>query len=166
MALRLKNDHNLVALKVTLRTRGNEATINLALEITEHHDPITVWSAEFDAAQLGVSPRPGASGTMLSEFRLPEGVADELQLAVAPLFVGDSRAPRFVGDGEFPWCDEHRASLVEVRPIDDVVLLRYALSADAREACAGVVPEAKVVIPRTSVMHATLVAKIIPTATS
>ncbi len=78
-------------------------------------------------------------GTIHTQF-LTEGVADELQLAVAPLFVGDSRAPRFVSDGEFPWCDEHRASLVEVRPIDDVVLLRYALSADAREACAGIDP--------------------------
>ena len=71
-------------------------------------------------------------GTIHTQF-LTEGVADELQLAVAPLFVGDSRAPRFVGDGEFPWCADHRASLVEVRPIDDVVLLRYALSQRAQE---------------------------------
>lgn len=76
MAMLLKKEHNLVALKVTLRTRGDEATIDLALEITEHHDPITAWSAEFDAAQFGVSPRPGVSGTTLSEFGLPDGVAD------------------------------------------------------------------------------------------
>jgi 5-amino-6-(5-phosphoribosylamino)uracil reductase len=78
-------------------------------------------------------------GTIHTQF-LTEGVADELQLAVAPLFVGDSRAPRFVGDGEFPWCADHRASLVEVRPIDDVVLLRYALSERARETCASLRP--------------------------
>lgn len=72
-------------------------------------------------------------GTTHTQF-LTEGVADELQLAVAPLFVGDSRAPRFVSDGEFPWCAEHRADLVEARPIGDVVLLRYALSARARQA--------------------------------
>jgi 5-amino-6-(5-phosphoribosylamino)uracil reductase len=71
-------------------------------------------------------------GTIHTQF-LTEGVADELQMAVAPLFVGDSRAPRFVGDGEFPWCAEHRAALVEVRPIGDVVLLRYALSERALE---------------------------------
>lgn len=70
-------------------------------------------------------------GTVHTQF-LTEGIADELQLAVAPLFVGDSRAPRFVGDGEFPWCAENRAALVEVRPIGDVVLLRYALSERAR----------------------------------
>jgi 5-amino-6-(5-phosphoribosylamino)uracil reductase len=71
-------------------------------------------------------------GTIHTQF-LTEGVADELQLVVAPLFVGDSRAPRFVGDGEFPWCAEHRAALIDARPIGDVVLLRYALSERARD---------------------------------
>jgi 5-amino-6-(5-phosphoribosylamino)uracil reductase len=47
---------------------------------------------------------------------------------VAPLFVGDSRARRFVGDGDFPWNPDRRATLAEVRQIGDVVLLRYALS--------------------------------------
>jgi 5-amino-6-(5-phosphoribosylamino)uracil reductase len=47
---------------------------------------------------------------------------------VAPFFVGDSRARRFVGDGDFPWNHQHRALLAEVRQIGDVVLLRYALS--------------------------------------
>ncbi len=55
-------------------------------------------------------------------------LADELQLVVAPFFVGDSRASRFVGDGAFPWHPGRRARLAEVRPIGDVVLLRYALS--------------------------------------
>jgi 5-amino-6-(5-phosphoribosylamino)uracil reductase len=47
---------------------------------------------------------------------------------VAPFFVGDSRAPRFVRDGRFPWNPGRRATLAEVRQIGDVVLLRYALS--------------------------------------
>ena len=34
---------------------------------------------------------------------LAGGLADELQLVVAPFFVGDSRAPRLTGDGAFPW---------------------------------------------------------------
>jgi 5-amino-6-(5-phosphoribosylamino)uracil reductase len=68
----------------------------------------------------------GGSG-MLTGF-LTAGLADEAQLVVAPFFVGDSRAPRLVGDGEFPWNSHHRARLAEVRQIGDVVLLRYALS--------------------------------------
>jgi len=53
---------------------------------------------------------------------------DQLDLVVAPFFVGDSRARRFVGDGEYPWHSQRRAELAEVRQIGDVVLLRYALS--------------------------------------
>ena len=66
-------------------------------------------------------------GTMHTQF-LASGLADELQLVVAPFFVGDSRARRFVGDGAFPWNPDRRAALAEVRRIGDVVLLRYALS--------------------------------------
>jgi 5-amino-6-(5-phosphoribosylamino)uracil reductase len=66
-------------------------------------------------------------GTVHTQF-LTADLADELHLVVAPFFVGDSRARRFVGDGEFPWNADRRATLAEVRQIDDVVLLRYALS--------------------------------------
>jgi len=69
-------------------------------------------------------------GTIHTQF-LTEGLADELDLVVAPLFVGDSTASRFVGDGEFPWNKDRRARLVETRPIGDVVLLRYALSTES-----------------------------------
>ncbi|WP_310530270.1 dihydrofolate reductase family protein [Nocardioides sp.] len=65
--------------------------------------------------------------TVHTQF-LTDGLADELQLVVAPFFVGDSRARRFVGDGPFPWGPDHRARLVETRTLGDVVLLRYALS--------------------------------------
>jgi 5-amino-6-(5-phosphoribosylamino)uracil reductase len=66
-------------------------------------------------------------GIVHTQF-LTEDLADELHLVVAPFFVGDSRARRFVGDGHFPWNPDRRARLVDVRQIGDVVLLRYALS--------------------------------------
>ena len=55
-------------------------------------------------------------------------LADELQLAVAPFFVGDSGAPRLLGEAAFPWNPGRHAGLVQARPIGDAVLLRYALS--------------------------------------
>ncbi len=67
-------------------------------------------------------------GTVHTQF-LTNDLVDELQLVVAPVFVGDSRATRFVGDGRFPWNPGRRATLAGVRQIGDVVLLRYALSA-------------------------------------
>jgi 5-amino-6-(5-phosphoribosylamino)uracil reductase len=66
-------------------------------------------------------------GTVHTQF-LTDNLVDELQLVVAPFFVGDSRATRFVSDGRFPWNPARRAELAEVRQIEDVVLLRYALS--------------------------------------
>jgi 5-amino-6-(5-phosphoribosylamino)uracil reductase len=66
-------------------------------------------------------------GSVHTQF-LTGDLVDELQLVVAPFFVGDSRAVRFVSDGRFPWNPDRRATLAEVRQIGDVVLLRYALS--------------------------------------
>lgn len=76
-------------------------------------------------------------GTIHTQF-LADGLADELHLVVAPFFVGDSRARRFVDDGAFPARPGHPATLVDVRRIGEVVLLRYALSArfaDPGRAC-------------------------------
>jgi 5-amino-6-(5-phosphoribosylamino)uracil reductase len=88
-------------------------------------DPLAAFFTEGDTAKLVYCPR-GAERRL--RRRLGDDLVDELQLAVAPLFVGDRRAPRFVGDGLFPWTGERRAALVDARTIGDVVLLRYALS--------------------------------------
>jgi riboflavin-specific deaminase-like protein len=66
-------------------------------------------------------------GTVHTQF-LADDLVDELQLVVAPFFIGDSSAPRFVSDGHFPWNAGRRAKLAEVTQLGDVVLLRYALS--------------------------------------
>src|SRR6478609_9138466 len=66
-------------------------------------------------------------GHVHTQFLVDE-LADELQLVVAPFFVGEARAPRFVEAGRFPWNAKHRATLAETRQIGDVVLLRYGLS--------------------------------------
>jgi 5-amino-6-(5-phosphoribosylamino)uracil reductase len=66
-------------------------------------------------------------GRVHTQF-LTADLADELHLVIAPFFVGNSSAHRFVGDGAFPWNPGRRANLAETRQIGDVVLLRYALS--------------------------------------
>ncbi|MFJ8009035.1 dihydrofolate reductase family protein [Streptomyces fagopyri] len=55
-----------------------------------------------------------------------QGLADELQLAVAPLFVGQADAPRLFGPGGYP---PGRMRLVETRAVGDVVLIRYVPTA-------------------------------------
>ncbi|MGD1219457.1 dihydrofolate reductase family protein [Streptomyces krungchingensis] len=63
-----------------------------------------------------------------------EGLADELQLAVAPLFVGQPDAPRLFGPGAYP---PGRMRLVETRAVGDVVLIRYVPTAPGTGELAG-----------------------------
>jgi 5-amino-6-(5-phosphoribosylamino)uracil reductase len=96
--------------------------------VVDGGDPVDLHRVTADLAARGVGRlMVEGGGTMHTQF-LTAGLADELQLVVAPFFVGDSAAPRFVGDGTFPWGPQRRADLTEVRQIGDVVLLRYALS--------------------------------------
>ncbi|MFH8464883.1 dihydrofolate reductase family protein [Streptomyces sp. NPDC017991] len=60
---------------------------------------------------------------------LQQGLADELQLALAPLVVGQPHAPKLFGDGEYPGGPRNRLRLVETRPVGDVVLMRYVPTA-------------------------------------
>jgi 5-amino-6-(5-phosphoribosylamino)uracil reductase len=90
--------------------------------------PLDMKRMSEDLCERGVRRLMVEGGGMVHTQFLTAGLADELHLVVAPFFVGDSRARRFVSDGRFPWNPDRRATLAEVRRIDDVVLLRYALS--------------------------------------
>jgi 5-amino-6-(5-phosphoribosylamino)uracil reductase len=85
------------------------------------------WLSE-DLYGRGVHRLMVEGGQSMHTQFLTGDLADELHLTVAPFFVGDSAARRFVGDGRFPWNPGRRAALAEVRQVGDVVLLRYALS--------------------------------------
>ena len=96
--------------------------------VVDGGDPLRMRRVSEDLHSRGVRQlMVEGGGTVLTQF-LTADLADELQLVVAPFFVGDSRARRFVGDGRFPWHAQRRATLAEVKQIGDVVLLRYALS--------------------------------------
>ncbi|MER6423209.1 dihydrofolate reductase family protein [Streptomyces sp. NPDC001137] len=60
-------------------------------------------------------------GTIHTQL-LQQGLADELQLVLAPVFVGDPDAPRLFGPGAY---QPGRLRLTETRRIEDVVLMRY-----------------------------------------
>jgi 5-amino-6-(5-phosphoribosylamino)uracil reductase len=96
--------------------------------VVDGGEPVTMRRLSEDLYARGVKRLMVEGGSTVHTQFLTGGLADELHLVVAPLFVGDSRAPRFVGDGRFPWSARRRATLAQVQTIDDVVLLRYALS--------------------------------------
>jgi 5-amino-6-(5-phosphoribosylamino)uracil reductase len=97
--------------------------------VVDGGQPVEMRRISEDLGDRGVRRLMVEGGGNVHTQFLTDNLADELQLVVAPFFVGDSRAPRFVSDGRFPWNPERRATLAEVRQIGDVVLLRYALSA-------------------------------------
>ncbi len=63
-------------------------------------------------------------GTVVTQFLLT-GLVDEIHLVIAPFFVGEASAPRFVHPGRFPQNAEHPMTLAETRQMGDAVLLRY-----------------------------------------
>jgi 5-amino-6-(5-phosphoribosylamino)uracil reductase len=110
------------------RVGDARARLGPAATIVDAGDRVEMRTLSTDLAARGVERlMVEGGGTVHTQF-LTEDIVDELQLTVAPLFVGDSDAPRFVRDGIFPWNPARRAELVEVRKLGDVVLLRYALS--------------------------------------
>jgi 5-amino-6-(5-phosphoribosylamino)uracil reductase len=60
-------------------------------------------------------------GTVHTQL-LQQDLADELQLVLAPVLVGDPAAPRLFGPGAY---QAGRLRLAETRRIEDVVLMRY-----------------------------------------
>ncbi len=110
------------------RLRDARSRLGKVATVVDGGEPVEMCRVSEDLGARGVHRLMVEGGGQVHTQFLTHNLADELQLVVAPLFVGDSRAPRFVSDGRFPWNPGRRATLAEVRQIGDVVLLRYALS--------------------------------------
>ncbi|HEX4811976.1 MAG TPA: RibD family protein [Nonomuraea sp.] len=78
-----------------------------------------------DLGSRGVRHLMVEGGSTVHTQFLTQDLADEIHLAIAPIFVGDAKAPRFVNDGVFPGGTAHRMKVTEVKPVGDVVLIRY-----------------------------------------
>lgn len=102
--------------------------VGAAAEVVDAGDPTDLNRVLADLGRRGVARLMVEGGGILLTQFLTAGLADELQLVIVPFFIGDSRAPRFVHDGRFPWNPQHCAQLAGVAQIEDAVLLRYALS--------------------------------------
>lgn len=96
--------------------------------VVDAGEPVNLAPVLADLAARGIGRLLVEGGASMHTQFLSSGLVDELHLVVAPFFVGDGRAPRFVRDGSFPWHAGRRARVAEVRQIGDVALVRYALS--------------------------------------
>jgi 5-amino-6-(5-phosphoribosylamino)uracil reductase len=110
------------------RVPDARARLEPAAAVVDGGPTVDMSRLGLDLAARGVQRLMVEGGGKVHTQFLTDNLADELQLVVAPVFVGDSSAPRFVRDGRFPWNVGQRATLADVSQIGDVVLLRYALS--------------------------------------
>ncbi|WP_433376431.1 RibD family protein [Streptosporangium sp. CA-115845] len=99
-----------------------------AAEVVDAGEPIDLGRVLADLYGRGVRRLMVEGGTSVHTRFLRQDLVDELHLVVAPFFVGDSAAPRFVLDGDFPRDRHRRMDLAEVRRMGDVTLLRYLLA--------------------------------------
>lgn len=91
-------------------------------------EPLTAAAVLADLAGRGVRRLLVEGGAAVLELFLAAGVVDELRLAVAPLFVGDPAAPRFLGPAG-PAGGRWR--LVETRAAGDTAVLRLLATGPA-----------------------------------
>jgi 5-amino-6-(5-phosphoribosylamino)uracil reductase len=110
------------------RVADARARLGPVATVVDAGRPVEMRTISEDLGARGVQRLMVEGGGKVHTQFLADNLADELQLVVAPFFIGDSRATRFVSDGRFPWNPDRRATLAGVRQIGDVVLLRYALS--------------------------------------
>jgi 5-amino-6-(5-phosphoribosylamino)uracil reductase len=105
------------------------ARLQGAASVLEAGDPLSLPLVLADLAGRGVRRLlVEGGGTVHTQF-LQAGLADELHLVVAPIFVGDPTAPRLVGPGQYPHDATHRMHLESTDQLGDVALLRYRLAA-------------------------------------
>ena len=112
----------------TPRVEEARTRLGRVATVVDGGDDVEMRALSTDLAARGVDRLMVEGGGNVHTQFLTDDIVDELQLTVAPVFVGDSDAVRFVRDGTFPWNTARRAELVDVQKLGDVVLLRYALS--------------------------------------
>lgn len=98
-------------------------------EVRDLGEALTVPAVLDDLGERGVHRLMVEGGSTIHTQFLLADMVDEIQLAVAPFFVGNP-APRFVNDGAFPDGPLRRMRLAEASMVGDMALLRYLSARD------------------------------------
>jgi 5-amino-6-(5-phosphoribosylamino)uracil reductase len=88
-------------------------------------DPLDFGRILDDLGSRGIRRLMVEGGGRVHTQFLGQNLVDEIHLAVAPFFLGQENAPRFVYPGSFPQDSQHRMTLDEVRQVGDVTLMRF-----------------------------------------
>jgi riboflavin-specific deaminase-like protein len=101
--------------------------LNERAEVIAVPAPAGLGAILADLARRGVDRLMVEPGARLGAEFLAAGLADELELMVAPFFVGDPAAPRFAAPGRYPHGPSQPMVLATTQRVDGGVLLRYLL---------------------------------------
>jgi 5-amino-6-(5-phosphoribosylamino)uracil reductase len=105
-----------------------------AAEVVDGGDPLDLAEVVADLGRRGSERLLVEGGGVLNTALLGAGLVDWIRLAVAPIFVGDDRAPRWVYDeGPHSRSALHRC-LVRIERAGRMAVLHYALSSSERVA--------------------------------
>lgn len=110
--------------EATTKARANLGDLATVQSVAEE----AVWPAALDILgdEYAVKRLMVEGGGTVHTQLLEAALADELQLVIAPLLVGQFDAVRMLGPASYPGGPAARLRLLETRQIGDVVLLRYA----------------------------------------
>ncbi len=95
------------------------------VEVVAAGQPVRLDTVLADRARRGVRRLLVEGGGAVHTAFLTQDLADELRLAVAPFFVGDADAPRFVHPGAFPQRPDRPLRLVSARDVGGTAVLHY-----------------------------------------
>ncbi|MET8873677.1 dihydrofolate reductase family protein [Nocardia sp. NPDC004604] len=103
------------AAKLGARLAGLAEVVSLGAEIQ-------LGALLDDLGRRGIARLMVEGGTRVHTEFLSRDLADELQMAIAPIVIGHAAAPRFLGPAAYP---ARRMHLADVTQIGDIALLRY-----------------------------------------
>ncbi len=92
-------------------------------------EPFDLRGVLADLARRGVGRLMVEGGGAIHTQFLTTGLIDEVHLAIAPFFVGDPRAPRFVGPGAFP----RALTLAQTTQLGEMIVLEYHAAPEPSE---------------------------------
>jgi 5-amino-6-(5-phosphoribosylamino)uracil reductase len=81
-----------------------------------------------DLHKRGIKRLLVEGGSTITTSLLGADCVDELQVSIAPFFVGESAAPRFVNPGHFPFRPDRPMTLKSAETLGHIVLLTYTLN--------------------------------------
>lgn len=82
---------------------------------------------------MGVKRLMVEGGAQMLKLFVDSGYVDYMRLAIAPFFVADTKAVRFLSDGVESFTKENRMSLISVEKLDDMIVAKYDTRSEDRK---------------------------------